>query len=266
MELNINKAYSFIFKSENWIVKIAIGSIFILLSMVITQVNSYINPIMKMKHHASELSSLPPSSLAVYGALTLVVIILTILLSFFTKGYVLTSIHNQIAGDEEKLLPEWDNKYLEYFKKGGIFYLLSIVFGIIIGLPIGIITGLAIAIAYHGQRNSSMIAIIASIIVTYFAILVIFPFVKTAYAKDFIFKDGLNLKDIVNKIAKVLSKYLIAILLSILTTLALIVSIFILAITCIGIIFMPVVMFIYDLIISNLFAQAYKIAMEKEAV
>ena len=255
MSIDIKKAFKFTFKSPDWQKKLLVGGGITFLAVIINEVLSFF--------YRPHTYGAHPDLKAVYIAmcsnpLFYVSMLIMTLINAFVIGYVLQSAHNEIK-NEEPLLPEWKSRYSLYFKNGIIYtlllypyYILSFIWGVFIGFFIAM---------NHVENGFTISIVLACCFGVAFAI--ILPFIKASYAENFNWKDAFNLKRIFSLIMEVPKEYFLNIGLVIALTLGSLICVLILTCTCIGILLAPVVGLLCSLIITNLFAQTYKLALQK---
>lgn len=270
MQIDIKKAFKFPFTENDWIQKLVIGSVFYFVSISISSFGEFLNSF--IKHGNRYNLNINPFEIILLLIFIIFLTLVSAAIKAIPAGYVLQSVHNEINNDNN-LLPDWDSNFMLFFKRGLYLYLIGLIYTVsaifILAIPTAI--GFTIFFMYRNSPQISFIGIafaLAIIIpVVLFYILVI-PFIQAAYAENFCFKDAFKLDRILVQISKVFPDYLVIFLISVIVIPVMYAGIlFAFAVTCIGICLLPFaipfLMLPAQLIVTNLFAQAYRIAKSK---
>lgn len=261
MSLDIKKAFKIPISDNCWLQKLLIGGLFVFGVFILHFILGFINAIFdfSVNRAGSELLLLVNFAKLIFG---LIAFILMTALYAVPQGYLVQVAHNEIK-QESPSLPEWDNKFYDYFKFGLNIIAINFIYSFIISLILAIPTIIAGVIINLYQDNSLISAItifFASIISFPFILiyLLVSPFIIMFYADEFTFQDAFKIDKILAAIYRVMPGYLASIGLSILIFLLIPLLLILLACTCIGIILIPFLILPLLIIVYDLFAQLYR--------
>lgn len=249
MKIDFKKGFTFAFKEEDWLPKIAIGSALVLLAIIINLAFSNMTQIILLRNSLMNVQVVESIS-------SLVGVIFILPISVLIAGYVLNSARNEI-NSVTPLLPEWSKNWITYARQG--FYLTAATF--LYGLMYLIVffttsVGMGILLAHFGFNK-----IIVLSIFTIYGILItaIYSLIVTSaslfYIDSLKFSEAFNFKAIYQFISKI---WIDLIKIGLVLILAFILCALILTFSCIGIVFLPILVFLAKLIAVNLYAQVYK--------
>lgn len=276
MKINITKSLKapFIFKNEhNWVIIYLIATVFAFIG------NFNFNFSFNTGSNNQSLEFIKDALSNPLG-ITIAIILLIILLVFlvirficncFTCGYIIKTMKLEVENNEI-IMPEWKSNMGHFFFTGLKWQIILITYGIMISLlPLMLLLlGLIFAdISFNDFTNPekwtsiTFIAFgIAALIILLIQALIyalIVPVIYARFAKENRFLSAFNLVAISGNIIFNITDYIIAILISIALSIGSVVIIIGLCCTCVGILFIPtVIFFILPIIIQNMFAQILK--------
>ena len=254
MGINVKKAFQFVFADSEWIQKILIGGLFFFGAFLLDLALSLAIERVVLPQLNIQLTDMSRSMLQ-----TVVNSIVNIPILAFAMGYIIQSAHNEVK-DEAPLLPNWDSRFFDYFKKGVVYYLIYFgyyLFIFLIALVIGLLAASAFVVFNPNfQATNALAGGIGGIIGLLFAI--VSPFITLFYADNFNWKDAFKFREILNAISKTFPYYAKSLLITAGLWIAWLPIYFILTLTCIGAIIPQFLVLIVHLITVNLFAQTYK--------
>ncbi|EKE02908.1 MAG: hypothetical protein ACD_20C00316G0006 [uncultured bacterium] len=262
MSIDIKKAFTFPFKAANWPQKLLIGGIFFFAVFIIHTIIGFLNAVIMgtpMAHYEIQASLIVRGLEAI---LSFIMSILAILVYAIPFGYALQSAHNEING-KEPLLPDWDSKFLDYFKYGMYFFAINILYLFIL-VAIAAVPTMISGVVFGLYQDNPIVSLLSLTFVVLFVApfiliyLAILPFIATTYADNFNFQDSFKLDKVFIGISRIIPDYLASLGLS-LVILLLIPFLLVLSVcTCIGILLIPFLILPALLIVLNLFSQAHK--------
>jgi len=244
MKIDLKEAFTFVFKDERWIPKVLIAAGLAFGAAIISGIIKFT---LMTTYHIDMHDSLNALKMSLPG------LIITLPISILIYGYLIDLSHNLINNIEPKL-PGWSDNWGKFFLNGLKGYGVSIIYGIAIGIFYAF---MCIPLCF--KHDPVTIAIVLILFLVSLLIFIAFTLVAfNSYAEDYSFGNALNIK----RVWQIFTKsypYLILILLA--KIVVVILALAILIISCIGILLIPVAMFISSLISMNLYAQVYKGAL-----
>ncbi|OGH97025.1 MAG: hypothetical protein A2104_09720 [Candidatus Melainabacteria bacterium GWF2_32_7] len=258
MSVDIKKAFYFPFRDNLWLQKLLIGGIFFFAVFILHTIMGFLNAVVRIP--ISDYGTQMP--LITRGIKAIFSLFMTVLIYAIPMGYVLQSVHNEIKG-ETPLLPDWDSKFLSYFKYGLYFFAANFLYLFIIAIVAAIPTMIS-SIVFGLYRDNPIVSILSLTFIVLFVTpfvliyLVILPFIATSYADNFNFQDAFKLDKIFIGISRVIPDYLASAGLSIIILLLIPLLLVLSVCTCIGILVIPFLILPALLIVLNLFSQTYK--------
>lgn len=201
----------------------------------------------------------------------LVFLIIRFICNCFTCGYVVKTMKLETENNEI-VMPEWRSNMFHFFFTGLVWQIVLLTYGIMIMLLPLVIFLLGLIFADIGLNDftnpdkwasGTFIAFGITALVILFLQIIIFsllsPVIFARYAKENSFLAAFNLIAVIGIILFNLIDYLIAIVIAIIVSIASGIISIGLCCTCVGILFIPAVMFfIVPIIVQNMFAQIVK--------
>lgn len=189
----------------------------------------------------------------------LIYALLTLPFWFLGIGYCLQYAHNEINEIIPKL-PIWQSNFLNYLKHGFFSTVISVSYLI----PLKVIGRLTKVLFWDNYLQLNIINFIYYIFIL--ALIIILSMVVDIYANNFKFIEAFNINKLFKLIIKAPKELFISALIFLLTLISqnLLVSIFSFHFS--AIIFISILDLLSALIVTNLFAQSYKIAKQKAGI
>lgn len=202
------------------------------------------------------------------ASLKIIITIMALLFNSLLLGFILETVRLEIK-KVKFVMPLWEDNYIRFLFRG-IVYMLILFF---YSLPILIILGLS-SLFTTGQiglehlnlnidnLNLALIGsgcslpLIIPLLIIYLAFL---PVVTTTFAEEDDFWGAFDLFEIFDKIKSNLAYYVAALIFAILLVVAFMCISVLISLTCLGLLFIPLMMeFILPIIILNMYAQIHK--------
>ena len=246
MNIDIQKAFTYIQKDVNWVKKWVIGSLLIFIPTILSSLSQSVDKD-NQKMVQDFLSSHPEIAVAL-----IVAGLLSILLGIFVSGYTSKNVNTRIW-DKDAALPEWKNWGSLFFTGFKLFCGMGIYIVFLAAIGIGLF--LPIAGALHGTKWILVLVGLLYFVVCYLLLVFCLIIAHFAFLTDLKFVSFFNFK----LIGKIVNKNLLNIIFYILLCLGLHIMSSMLAytlmLTVIGVAAMPFVYFYVSLISADLAAQ-----------
>lgn len=250
--ISIKTAFKSIFRQSHFVKKLIIGGVFSLLATFLMNLYAllYIPTVMKSVGLAILIFTV-----GILG------ILLHFLITCLLIGYNIKFVHNAIH-DKEEILPCWSN-FKSLFIMGIKWLGISIIYFIAVIVVSVVLTAILMIPCNYFPILSFLFLIPTAFIVVASVTL---PLLETMFAHNLEISDAFNLVRAKNLIVANFWQYLMLLVITFGIYLLAVIPYALSALTIVGIILVPFLAFIVKLIVRNLFAQFYKLALEKEIV
>ena len=257
MSINIAKAFTFMFKENNWLVKILIGSVLFFFIKIFqfaidTARTNFFSPADILSSFSSP--NLPDAITPIAVIIGLIAMITACIWMLATAlGYVVTTLGNFTK--DETPMPDWDGSIGAYFSRGLKILVAQTV--ILSGIALFIYGAqILIGMLLFMSPFFAMISIVLCIAIILY-ILYLFPALLLSFCKYYRFIDAINLVNAKRISTKSTRNYVLAIFLLIAITLLTTVIITIFFQMKIGILVLPPVCFYLLIAKLNIIGQYY---------